>query len=160
MRNMIVVGLLVTAGCINAPQGHNAAAESSSPSTSHAKLISTESVVPPTRALDDLDTMTFDCPKAGLNAAAREASKVPAQGTYQFSYFRIINDAHHATYEVHFKSNYVGEPELQYCVSIYCQQGWDPAKTMVSVTPMSSEARAATCGEHADTRKTKRPREI
>ena len=64
-------------------------------------------------ASTDLDAMTFDCPKAGLNAAAREAAKVPSQGTYQFSYFRIVNDAHHATYEVHFRSNYVGEPELQ-----------------------------------------------
>jgi hypothetical protein len=160
MRNIVLLGLVTTAGCINAPQGHDAVTERPNVAASHAKQIPSESVVPPTRALDDLDAMTFDCPKAGLNAAAREASKVPAQGTYQFSYFRIINDAHHATYEVHFKSNYVGEPELQYCVSIYCQQGWDPAKTMVSVTPMSSEARAATCGEHADTRKTKRPREI
>jgi len=148
MRNTIVMGLLTTAGCINAPQGHDAAAESPTVAASHAKLITNESVVPPTRALDDLDAMTFDCPKAGLNAAAREASKVPAQGTYQFSYFKIINDAHHATYEVHFKSNYVGEPELRYCVSIYCQQGWDPAKTMVGVTLMSSEAHAAACGGH------------
>ena len=53
--------------------------------------------------------MTFGCPKAGLNAAAREAAKVPSQGTYQFSYFKIINDSHHAAYEVHFKSNYQGE---------------------------------------------------
>jgi hypothetical protein len=90
--------------------------------------------------------MTFDCPKAGLNAAARAASKVPAHGTYQFSYFRIVNDAHHATYEVHFKSNYVGEPELQYCVSMYCQQGWDPGRTVVGVMLMDSEARAAACG--------------
>src|SRR4051812_44981902 len=160
MRSMIVTGLVVTAGCINATPRHDEAAGSPHAAASPAKLIPNETAAPATRGLDDLDAMTFDCPKAGLNAAAREASKVPAQGTYQFSYFRIINDAHHATYEVHFKSNYVGEPELQYCVSIYCQQGWDPAKTMVSVTPMSSEARAATCGEHADTRKTKRPREI
>ena len=60
--------------------------------------------------------MTFGCPKAGLNAAAREAAKVPSQGTYQFSYFKIINDSHHAAYEVHFKSNYAGEPDLKYCV--------------------------------------------
>ena len=157
MKNMIMIGLVVTAGCSNAPQRHDEAAASPNVAASPAKLIANESVAPATRALDDLDAMTFDCPKAGLNAAAREASKVPAQGTYQFSYFRIINDAHHATYEVHFKSNYVGEPELQYCVSIYCQQGWDPAKTMVSVTSMSNEARAATCVERGDTGKTKRP---
>ena len=86
--------------------------------------------------------MTFDCPKAGLNAAAREAAKVPSQGTYQFSYFRIINDAHHASYEVHFKSNYIGEPELRYCVSMYCQQGWDPRTSKTEVTLMSNERAA------------------
>ena len=128
MRNLIVMGLVVTAGCINATARHDEVAESPTVAVSPAKLITDENVAPPTRALDDLDAMTFDCPKAGLNAAAREAAKVPSQGTYQFSYFKIISDAHHATYEVHFKSNYVGEPELQYCVSIYCQQGWDPAK--------------------------------
>ena len=157
MKNMIMIGLVVTAGCINAPQRHDEAAASPNVAASPAKLIPNESVAPATRGLDDLDTMTFDCPKAGLNAAAREASKVPAQGTYQFSYFRIISDAHHATYEVHFKSNYVGERELQYCVSIYCQQGWDPTRTMVGVTLMGNEARAAACGGHGDARKRKRP---
>lgn len=156
MRIMIVMGLVVAAGCITAPQGHDEAAESSNVPASPAKLIPNENVAPPTRALDDLDAMTFDCPKAGLNAAAREASKVPAQGTYQFSYFRIISDAHHATYEVHFKSNYVGEPELQYCVSIYCQQGWDPSRTMVGVRLMDNETRAAACGVHGDAGKRKR----
>ena len=80
----------------------------------------------PSTGLSDLAAVTFSCPQAGLNAAAREAAVVPSQGTYQFSYFRIVNDAHHAAFEVHFKSNYVGEPELKYCVSLYCQQGWDP----------------------------------
>lgn len=87
--------------------------------------------------LSDLDAMTFGCPKAGLNAAAREAAKVPSQGTYQFAYFRIVSDSHHASYEVHFKSNYVGERDLKYCVSVYCQQGWDPKTTKTSVTLMS-----------------------
>jgi hypothetical protein len=87
--------------------------------------------------LRDLDAMTFGCPKAGLNAAAREAAGVPSQGTYQFSYFRIVSDSHHASYEVHFKSNYVGEPDLRYCVSVYCQQGWDPKTTKTSVRLMS-----------------------
>lgn len=90
--------------------------------------------------LSDLDAMTFSCPRAGLNAAAREAGKVPSRGTYQFAYFRIINDSHHATYEVHFKSNQEGEADLKYCVSVYCQQGWDPA-TKTSVTLMKK-----TCG--------------
>jgi hypothetical protein len=85
--------------------------------------------------LSDLDVMTFACPRAGLNAAAREAGKVPSRGTYQFAYFRIINESHHATYEVHFKSNYEGEADLKYCVSVYCQQGWDPT-TKTSVTSM------------------------
>jgi hypothetical protein len=157
MKNMIMIALVVTAGCINAPQTHDEAAGRPGVAASPAKLIPEESVAPATRALDDLDVMTFDCPKAGLNAAARAASKVPAQGTYQFSYFRIINDAHHATYEVHFKSNYVGERELQYCVSIYCQQGWDPSRTMVGVALMGDKERAAACGGHGDAGKRKRP---
>ena len=56
--------------------------------------------------LKDLDAMTFSCAKSGLNAAGREAAKAPSQGAYQFAYFRIIKDAHHSFYEVHFKSNY------------------------------------------------------
>jgi hypothetical protein len=98
--------------------------------------------------LSDLDAMTFSCPKAGLNAAAREAAKVPSEGTYQFAYFKIINDAHHATYEVHFESNYVGEPDLKYCVSMYCQQGWDPNTTKISVSRISDEPRAAGGAAH------------
>jgi hypothetical protein len=103
--------------------------------------------------LSDLDAMTFGCSKAGLNAAAREASKVPSQGTYQFAYFRTISDSHHASYEVHFKSNYVGEPDLKYCVAVYCQQGWDPKTTKTSVRLMGKErqpvgvaAHGADCG--------------
>jgi hypothetical protein len=89
--------------------------------------------------LSDLDAMTFGCPKAALNAAAREAAKMPAQGTYQFAYFKILSDSHHAAYEVHFKSNYAGEADLKYCVAIYCQQGWDPKTTKASVTLMGTE---------------------
>jgi hypothetical protein len=89
--------------------------------------------------LSDLNAVTFSCPRAGLNAAAREAAKVRSQGTYQFAYFKIINDTHHAEYEVHFKSNYDGEADLQYCVSIYCQQGWDASTTKATVTLMSKE---------------------
>jgi hypothetical protein len=106
--------------------------------------------------LGDLDRMTFDCPKAGLNAAAREALKHPSQGQYQFAYFKILNGSHHASYEVIFQSNQDAEPELRYCVSVYCQQGWDPA-TKTSVTLMRSErkrkgavAPVAACGhDHA-----------
>lgn len=99
-----------------------------------------------THGLADLDAMAFECPKAALNAAAREAAKAPSQGTYQFSYFNIIHDAHHASYEVHFTSNYQGEPVLKYCVSMYCQQGWDPQKSKTEVTLMSTERR---CGVHS-----------
>lgn len=105
------------------------------------------STVPASVGLGDLDAMTFDCPKAALNAAAREASTVPSQGTYQFAYFKIISDSHHAAYEVHFKSNYRGEADLNYCVALYCQQGWDPtAKT--SVTLMGHERQPAGAAAH------------
>jgi len=99
--------------------------------------------------LGDLDAMTFSCPKAGLNAAAREAAKVRSQGTYQFAYFKIINDSHHATYEVHFKSNYEGEADLKYCVALYCQQGWDPTTARTSVTPIGNEQQHTGGAAHA-----------
>ena len=88
--------------------------------------------------LRDLDAMTFSCARAALNAAAREAAKAPAQGTYQFAYFKIIAGSHHASYEVHFTSNYAGEPELKYCVMLYCQQGWDPGAASISVAPLAA----------------------
>jgi hypothetical protein len=100
--------------------------------------------------LSDLGAMTFGCPKAALNAAAREAAKVPSQGTYQFSYFKIVNDAHHAAYEVHFKSNYEGEADLKYCVALYCQQGWDPKTTKTSVRPIGSERQSMATAHGAD----------
>jgi hypothetical protein len=103
---------------------------------------------PATDDLSALDAMTFGCPKAALNAAAREAAKVTSQGTYQFAYFKIITDAHHASYEVHFKSNYTGEPDLKYCVAMYCQQGWDPKTTRAEVTLMG-DARHAGAAAHA-----------
>jgi hypothetical protein len=97
--------------------------------------------------LSDLDKLTFSCVKAGLNAAAREAAKAPTQGSYQFAYFNIINDGHHSSYEVGFRSNYLEEPELKYCVAIYCQQGWDPKTVTPSVnligTAPQSEGMAA-----------------
>lgn len=127
------------AGCINASQMQDERASSSSIPVGAAKPAAIDTAAPASHGLADLDGMTFDCPKAGLNAAAREAAKAPSQGTYQFAYFRIINDAHHASYEVHFKSNYVGEPELRYCVFMYCQQGWDPNTTRVDVRLMNDE---------------------
>lgn len=104
-------------------------------------------------ALQSLTAMTFSCPRAGLNAAAREAAKAPSQGTYQFSYFRIVNDSHHSLYEVGFKSNYHGEPDLLYCVSIYCQQGWDPKKTPPAVTLKQAPAGTTTRGAAATVQK-------
>jgi hypothetical protein len=103
---------------------------------------------PASDRLSDLDLLTFSCPRAGLNAAAREAGKVRSQGTYQFAFFNIVNDSHHATYEVHFKSNYPGEADLKYCVSVYCQQGWDP-KAKTSVTLMKNERPRAGAAAHA-----------
>jgi hypothetical protein len=169
MRNIIVMIACAVAGCINAPQAQHEAPVSSSAPASYAKpaaiesgtteTASTETAAPATAGLADLDAMTFDCPKAGLNAAARAAARIPSQGTYQFSYFRIINDAHHAAYEVHFRSNYVGEPTLRYCVSIYCQQGWNPGTTRTDVRLMSDERTHAgpptACSAHPDAAKKK-----
>jgi hypothetical protein len=162
MKNFIVMTSIALAGCVNAPQAHEEAPVASSPPTSQAKPAAVVSTASATEGLADLNTMTFDCPKAGLNAAAREAAKVPSQGTYQFSYFRIIHDAHHASYEVHFKSNYTGEPDLKYCVLMYCQQGWDPRTTNTEVILMSNEhqrgaaGHQAACGAHAGDAKKKR----
>jgi hypothetical protein len=109
--------------------------------------------VPIAEGLGDLNAMTFGCPKAALNAAARQAARVPSQGTYQFSYFKIVSDTHHAAYEVHFKSNYEGEQDLRYCVEMYCQQGFDPKTTKTMVTMMSTQragvkTHGAACGGH------------
>jgi hypothetical protein len=98
---------------------------------------------PADNGLNDLASMTFGCPKAALNAAAREAAAVRSKGTYQFTYFRILSDSHHSSYEVRFKSNFAGEKELRYCVALYCQQGWDPRTTKASVTLIGSARQGA-----------------
>jgi hypothetical protein len=154
----ILTIVIALAARISTPQAQESAPAASNPPSPQA----TASTAPASDGLADLDAMVFECPKAGLNAAAREAAKAPSQGTYQFSYFSILNDAHHAFYEVRFKSNYQGEPELRYCVSMYCQQGWDPKTTKIEVTLMSNERRrgaaaaAAACGVHAAEGKTKK----
>ena len=107
-----------------------------------------EGTAPVGDGLSDLGAVTFGCVRAGLNAAAREAAKAQSQGTYQFSYFKIVKDTHHSFYEVHFKSNYSGEPDLKYCVAIYCQQGWDPKTTQTSVRLMSNERRRVQVAAH------------
>jgi hypothetical protein len=93
--------------------------------------------------LSDLEALTRSCSMAALNAAARQAADVPTQGKYQFSYFNLISDSHHAQYEVHFKSNYEGESDLKYCVEIYCQQGWDPKAAKATITPMNDPPKRA-----------------
>lgn len=124
--------LAIVVGCL-ASHAQNATPASPQSATSDTANV----------GLADLDAMTLDCVKAGLNAAAREAAKVHAQGTYQFSYFRLLNDSHHSAYEVDFKSNYPGERELRYCVAIYCQNGWDPKLTQPSVTLIGNDRRTA-----------------
>jgi len=106
--------------------------------------------------LEDLSAMTFSCPKAALNAAAREAAKVPTQGTYQFAYFNTIVGSHHARYEVHFTSNYEGEPDLKYCVTLYCQQGWDPAAAEPTVTLLNAKSMEACAEPHGASKNRKR----
>jgi hypothetical protein len=163
MRSIAIMAVFAVAGCIAAPRPQDEPASSPSVAASPAKPAVSDTAAPASPGLADLDAMTFDCPKAGLNAAAREAAKVPSQGTYQFSYFRIINDAHHASYEVHFKSNYIDEPELRYCVFMYCQQGWNPNTTRIDVrlmneaSPRGAGRREGTCAAHADAAKKERP---
>jgi hypothetical protein len=143
MKTIVIIGAIALAACLAV-------------AASQAVAAPQVPVPADTRALDglsDLNAMTFSCPKAGLNAAARKAAEVPSQGTYQFSYFRIVNDTHHAAYEIHFKSNYEGESELHYCVEMYCQQGWDPKTAKTSITLMSTQrggvtTHGASCGVH------------
>jgi hypothetical protein len=154
MKTVTLVTIAAFTACISAPHAQEPPPATPTTSSAQASAVAPASSPPATYGLADLDVMTFECPKAGLNAAAREAAKAPSQGTYQFSYFKIIHDAHHAFYEVHFKSNYQGEPELKYCVSMYCQQGWDPKTSKTEVTLMSNEPRAAAhCGAHSGKKK-------
>lgn len=153
MRTGLLMTVVVPMICVDAPRAQNASSEPPNAPASQTQPAAASTGFA-NDGLGDLGLMTFDCPKAGLNAAAREAARAPSQGTYQFSFFKIIHDAHHAFYEVHFKSNYQGEPELRYCVSMYCQQGWDPTKTKTEVTLLRNErgrgasVAASECGKH------------
>lgn len=164
MRSFWIIATVTLAIGLNVAQAQDQASPAASTHQSHASPAAASASAPASHSLGDLEAMTFDCPKAGLNAAAREAGKVQSQGTYQFSFFKIIHDAHHASYEVHFKSNYQGEPELKYCVSMYCQQGWDPTTGKTEVRLMSNERRRGatahdtSCGTHLGTGKKKRTR--
>jgi hypothetical protein len=143
VKSIIGIAAVALVACSTAPPAQPSEAATLTPATPQEQPARVADTGAPSDGLGDLDAMTLGCAKAGLNAAAREAAQVPSQGTYQFSYFRIINDSHHSSYEVHFKSNYQGEPELKYCVAIYCQQGWDPKTTQASVRLMSNEPKSA-----------------
>jgi hypothetical protein len=105
--------------------------------TQQAQPAAVPPAVPAATGLSDLEALTRSCSMAALNAAARRAAYAPSQGKYQFSYFNLVSDSHHGQYEVHFTSNYEGEPVLKYCVEIYCQQGWDPRNAKATITEMS-----------------------
>jgi hypothetical protein len=80
--------------------------------------------------LKDLEGITFACPAAALNAAARAAKVLPTNGSYQFASFKILINSPQARYEVGFISNVGGEPAVIFEVSLYCQQGWNPNDTV------------------------------
>ena len=149
MKNNILAGMAVALmACSTASQTRPASAvpQPTAPAAPVAETPATPAAGTPAapvaespaadNGLNDLAAMTFGCPRAALNAAAHAAATVPSQGTYQFAYFGIVSDSHHALYEIHFKSNYQSEALLRYCVAIYCQQGWDPKTTKSSVTLM------------------------
>jgi hypothetical protein len=153
MKNIVVATAVALAACRAVPLALSVATATENLATAQEQSAQAAGTAPANEGLSDLNAMTFGCPKAALNAAAREAAKVRSQGTYQFAYFRIISDTHHASYEVHFKSNYPDEADLKYCVSMYCQQGWDPNTTKTSVSlmtsarqPKGSAAHGAECG--------------
>jgi hypothetical protein len=154
MKGIIILTAVALAACSAVSHAQSVDAAAQATPTPQEQSASVAGTAPASNGLSDLEAMTFSCPKAALNIAAREAAKVPSQGTYQFAYFRINNDSHHASYEVHFKSNYQGEADLKYCVVMYCQQGWDPKTTQTSVILMdkarqsgAGAAHAAECGD-------------
>ena len=143
MRNTLLILAVAVAASLGVVAAVQNAATPQEPSAAAT------AAVPVSSGLSDLEGLTRSCSMAALNAAARRASAVPTQGKYQFSYFRLISDSHHAQYEVHFTSNYEGESLLKYCVEIYCQQGWDPKTAKANITVMSSNApRRATADPH------------
>ena len=147
--NRIIAGMAVALTvCSSASHAQTPATTTEAASAPQPQATPSPNVPSATGGLNELDAMTFACPKAALNAAAREAAKVPSQGTYQFAFFKIVNDAHHAAYEVHFKSNYAGEETLKYCVAMYCQQGWDPKDAKAEVTLMTRAAKTPAAADH------------
>jgi hypothetical protein len=148
MRSIIVITTVALVACSAASHEQTATGTPKTVSTPQEQSAAVADSASTIDDLGDLAAMTFGCPKAALNAAAREAAKVPSQGTYQFAYFKIISASHHSIYEVHFKSNYEGEADLKYCVSMYCQQGWDPRTTKTSVSLMSNAGQPAEGAAH------------
>jgi hypothetical protein len=131
----LALGTALAIALAAAAFAQNAAA----PAASQPKQLALGSDPTAPAGLNDLEKTTFACPKAALNAAAREVARYPSEGTYQFSYFNIVSASHHAAYEVHFTSNYTAEPVLKFCVAIYCQQGFDPSTT-TSVARIGAKA--------------------
>jgi hypothetical protein len=148
MKNILVITVLALTACSYVSQAQTGATGTQTMPGPEEQSTSVADTTAASDSLADLDAMTFGCPKAALNAAAREAAKVPSQGTYQFAYFNIVNDSHHSSYEIRFKSNYQGEPELKYCVSLYCQQGWDPKTAKTSITLMSNDSQGGRATTH------------
>lgn len=158
MKNSIIFTTILLSACSSTaiPPAINSTATASSAVTSVLTDSSaTESTKMESQGLKDLTTWTFTCPQVGLNAAAREVAKVASMGRYQFSYFKIIQDSHHSLYEVHFKSNYQAEPDMRYCVSVYCQQGQESLPSISIIKDVKSgEKPSNTCaaaihGEHS-----------
>jgi hypothetical protein len=148
-RNGIVVVTVIAAAALAACSDVSHPRSVAAPPAPHEQAAPVAGAALADDGLKDLAAMTLTCPKAGLNAAARQAAQVPSQGTYQFAYFHIIDDSHHSLYEIHFESNYEGEDDLKYCVSLYCQQGWNPETTVAlrsEEQPGGVAAHGAECG--------------
>jgi hypothetical protein len=154
--SFLAVGVAGLCSC-SAASKPEAVAQSTGAQAGTIEASAPVAVAPPApEHLRDFRAVTSRCTEAGLDAAAREAAKVPSAGRYRFVDFRTVDESHHALYEVDFKSSYVGEPILRYCVSVYCQQGWDSKAENASVRLMGNKSRpgegsvpAAGCGDEA-----------
>lgn len=148
MKNIILLTSTLLSACSAVTPTPVTTAETTIPVNAAPEQANSVTSTPTvSEGLSDLNALTFICPQAGLNAAAREAAKVPTLGRYQFSYFNLTQDSHHSFYEVHFKSNHHAETDLQYCVSVYCQQGQEPQPTVSLIKPvMAGKPHSSDCG--------------
>jgi hypothetical protein len=142
MKNTLMIVTMAVAASLGG------VAARQNPAATQEQPAAVTAAAPVSSGLSDLEALTRSCSMAALNAAARRAANAPSQGKYQFSYFNLVSDSHHAQYEVHFTSNYEGESVLRYCVEIYCQQGWDPKTAKATITVMSNAPRSATADLH------------